>query len=66
MYPGVPLNPNGISRRKAEDMNISADIWRIYQQNVNIQQENNLLTFDVMVIYGIHLYLQKNLVLLDF
>lgn len=55
MCPGVPPNLNGISRRKAEDMNRSADIWRIYQQNINIQEENNSLTFDVMVINGIHL-----------
>lgn len=53
-------NLNAISMRKAEDTNISADIWRIYQQNMNIEQENNSLTLDIMVIYGTHLYLQKN------
>lgn len=59
MCPGVSSNLNGISRRKTEDTNISADKWRIYQQNINTEQENNSLTFDIMVIYGIHLYLQK-------
>lgn len=59
MCPGVSSNLNGISRRKTEDTNISADKWRIYQQNINTEQENNSLTLDIMVIYGIHLYLQK-------
>lgn len=66
MCPGESPNLNGICRKKAEDVNISADILRMYQQNINKEQENNSMTLDIMVIYGIHFYLQKNLLLLDF